>query len=239
MAKSKCFLVIDTETCGDINDPLVYDIGAQVINLSGTVLESGSWTVYDIYAKQRKLMKTAYYAEKLPQYEKGMKQGEWTMCRLYTIRKILWEWMKKYNVIAVCAYNAKFDRKALNNTLRFITNDKGKFFFPYNTEFIDIWNMACSTIFQSAKYRKSAYENEWFSDKGNVRTTAEMAYRYLANTPDFEESHTALDDVKIETQIFLHCWDRCSDEDMKIVGNPWRKPQKFWYYAEAKKDGRL
>lgn len=237
MGKQKCFMVLDTETAGTIEEPLVYDFGVQVINLSGKVLAEASWTIYDIYAEQRELMKTAYYAEKLPQYEQGMRDGLWTMRRFFNVRKQIWAWLKEFDVLAVCAYNASFDRRALNNTLRFITGGKSKWFFPYGTQFIDIWNMATSTIFQSAAYRKMAYEQGWVSDKGNMLTNAEVAYRFLSGADEFEERHTALEDVKIEVQIFLHCWKKCAPADREIIGNPWRKPQAKWYYTEARKDG--
>ena len=237
MGKRKCFLVLDTETCGSLEEPLVYDLGAQVIDLSGHELESASWTIYDIYAGQRELMQTAYYAEKLPQYEVGMKNGQWQMKRFYNARKQILTWLEDYDVIAVCAYNASFDRKALNNTLRFLTEGKSRFFFPYGTEFIDIWTMASSTIFKTARYRKMAYENNWVSPHGNVRTTAEHAYRYLTGNIEYEERHTALEDVKIEVCIFLHCWKRCKSEEKRIVSNPWKLPQGEWYYTEARKDG--
>ena len=237
MAKKKCFLILDTETCGTMEEPLVYDFGAEISDLSGNIMESASWTIYDIYVGQKELMKSAYYAEKLPQYEEGMKSGLWTMKRFYNVRKQVLAWMDKYDVIAVCAYNAKFDRRALNNTLRFLSDGKYKYFFPYGTKFIDIWTMAAATIFQSRKYRKMAYENGWYSPNGNVRTTAEHAYRYLTDSVDYEERHTALEDVKIETEIFLHCWRHTTDAQREIIGNPWRLPQAYWYYHQAKRDG--
>ena len=131
MTEDLYVLVPDTETCHSLEEPLVYDFGAQVINLrTMEVAEEVSYTVYEIYAGQRELMKTAYYAEKLPLYEKGMKKGEWKMKRFYNIRKEVWGWFDKYNIVAVAAYNTRFDRKALNNTLRFLTDGKSKYFFP-------------------------------------------------------------------------------------------------------------
>lgn len=233
-------IVPDTETCNSLEEPLVYDFGAQVINLrTQEVVEEVSYTIYEIYAGQRELMKTAYYAEKLPLYEAGMKKGEWKMKRFHSIRKEVWGWFDKYNIVAVAAYNTRFDRKALNNTLRFLTDGKSKYFFPYNVEFWDIWNMACSTIFQTQTYRKMAYDNEWYSDKGNVRTTAEHAWKYLTKNADYEERHTALEDVKIESVIMFYCLKKCGEEQRKIIGNPWRLPQPYWYYTEARHDNRI
>ena len=51
---------------------------------------------------------------------------------------------------------------------------------------------------------------------------------------EFTEAHTALEDVKIETEIFLRCLKaRVKRGDMGIVGNPWMKPQPGWKNYKA------
>ena len=69
------FIVIDTETAGGLEFPLAYDIGFIVIDRDGKEFERFSFVVHDIYAGQRELMKTAFYAEKLPLYESILKNG--------------------------------------------------------------------------------------------------------------------------------------------------------------------
>ena len=39
-----------------------------------------------------------------------------------------------------------------------------------------------------------------------VRLTAEILYRYISGQHDFDESHTGLEDVLIETVIMAHCF---------------------------------
>lgn len=237
MGKKKYFLVLDTETCDDIRHPLVYDIGAKIIDLKGITYRKGSWVVYDIYCGERELMKSAYYAEKLPFYEQELKSHKRTMKKFFNIRKILLGWMEEFNIEGVVACNTGFDVRALDTTMRHIMNNRFVKFFPKDTIFYDTWTMACYTIFNSNAYYKVAYENGWYSDKGNVRTTAEVAYSYLSKQYDFVESHTALEDVEIESQIFLHCWGKTTPEQRKMMGNPWNIPQKEWYYYEAKREG--
>ena len=48
------------------------DIGFAVIDSKGRVYEKYSLTIADIYCGERELMKSAYYADKLPQYEEEM-----------------------------------------------------------------------------------------------------------------------------------------------------------------------
>lgn len=237
MNKRKYFLILDTETCGELESPLVYDCGAQIRDLSGNVYESGSWVIYDIYVKERELMKSAYYSKKLPDYEKDLAAGRRKMVKFYTMRTIIMEWFNKYNIEAICAYNTQFDVNALNNTQSYLTDGRYKYFFPYGTKFIDIWNMASSSFFQTAAYYNYAYENNFVSGVGNVRTNAEVAYGFITGQANFEESHTALEDVEIEAEIFLYCWKKTKPCDRVITNHPWRKPQKKWYYVEARKDG--
>lgn len=237
--RKKKFLVIDTETASDVKYPLAYDIGAKVIDLDGNVYASGSWVVYEIYVGEREMMKSAYYAEKIPRYEVDLKNGSRQMKKFFNIRKILLSWLEEFNVEAVCAYNTNFDIRALNNVMRRLMKNPFVKFFPKSVQYIDIWSMASHAICGSGSYQKRAYAEEWYSDAGNVRTSAEKVYAFLCDNADFEESHTALEDVDIESQIFLYCWKKTKPEQRTIVSNPWRIPQKLWKYREAKYDGLI
>lgn len=221
------FLAIDTETCGSLEKPLVYDLGAQVMDSRGRIYEEASLVLHDIYCGERELMKTAYYAEKLPQYEIGLRKGTWKMVKVKTAFKMIRDWMEDYDITEVIAYNTSFDRRALNNTMRHCT--KYRHFFPKDTDFLDVWNMMASTLFKHKSYYEMAFANNWESPAGNVRTNAEVGYAFISGVEDFKERHTALEDVKIEAQLFLACLKaRVKNEDKYIVPNPWRKPQPGW-----------
>ena len=227
------YLAIDTETCGSIGKPFVYDLGGKIIDSHGETYEKFSWVLHDVYAGMRERMKTAYYVNKLPQYEKGLKTGEWKMVKAETAFKTIRNMMRDYGITEVVAYNTNFDRRALDNTIRATT--KYRFFFPAETEFLDIWNMACSTLYQRKTFFDKAHKNGWQSEKGNVRTNAEVGYAYITKMDEFEERHTALEDVKIEVEIFMACLRaKVKSADKQCIGNPWRKPQPKWkeYKAE-------
>jgi hypothetical protein len=228
------FLAVDTETAGPLEAPIVYDLGARVIDSKGRVYEEASYVLYETYCLEKEMMKTAYYATKLPQYERGLRTGDWKMVKTITAFKKLRDWMEKYGITEVLAYNTKFDRKALNNTIRRYT--KYHYFFPKETEYLDIWNMACSTLFKRKSFYEIAHRLNWESPAGNVRTNAEVGYAFISGVENFEERHTALEDVKIETALFLACLQaRVKNEDKGIIGNPWRKPQPGWNKYKAKK----
>ena len=220
------FLAIDTETCGSLEKPLVYDLGARVMDSRGGIYEEASLVLHDIYCGERELMKTAYYAEKLPQYEAGLRNGTWKMVKVKTAFKMIRDWMEDYGITEVIAYNTSFDCRALDNTMRHCT--KYRHFFPKDTDFLDVWNMMASTLFKHKSYYEMAFANNWESPAGNVRTNAEVGYAFISGVEDFKERHTALEDVKIETALFLACYHKTKKEDRVIIANPWRKPQKKW-----------
>ena len=56
------YITIDTETCGSLGEPLVYDIGFTIHDKKGNIYESRSYVVSEIFYKEYKKMKTAYYA---------------------------------------------------------------------------------------------------------------------------------------------------------------------------------
>lgn len=231
------FMVVDTETCGGLDNPLVYDIGFLIVDSQGRIYERRSYVVYEIFWKQKDLMQSAYYAEKLPQYYKGLKTGEWVCKRFFNIRREMLDLLEQYKVKAVCAYNASFDfYRALNNTMAFILNKKKAYFLPFGTEIWDIWRMACNSFLCHRAYDKMAYENEWVSERGNVRTSAERAYAYLTGNEAYEERHTALSDCEIEAEILVKCLKaRVKEREIKM--NPWRVPQPPFKKYVAKVTG--
>ena len=56
-----------------------------------------------------------------------------------------------------------------------------------------------------SEYEQFCIENEYLTKNGCPRYTAEIIYRWLSGANNFEESHTGLEDVKIERQIFEYC----------------------------------
>lgn len=199
-------LVLDVETANDTNDALVYNIGWRLIDLYGNVYEEGSYVIRDIFVYERELMKVAYYSNKIDDYINDIANNKSEMIDFMVARRRILEVMKKYNCHTVAAYNAHFDRKALNTTLRFLTKSKYRYFFPFNTEFICIWNMACNSICQQSEYKTFAETNRYYSNCGkNYRATAETVYAFLTNNAQFTEEHKGLDDVIIECEIFLKC----------------------------------
>ena len=232
--KNQHVLVVDTETANSIIFPLPYDLGFYVVNLkTGKVVEKFSLCIAEIYIEQKEMMKSAYYANKLPQYEEELAKGERKLVRLFTAKKIVSEIMEKYNTKIVYAYNMNFDRRALNNDQKFVTNNRYKFFFPYGTEFRCIWHMACQVLLARPSYIKFALKHNLITEKGNISTNAENCYRYITKNPTFEEQHKGIDDVKIETEILMACKRQHKKMNQKPYQACWRLVQKKYTEMSA------
>ena len=226
MRTNEYLLVLDTETANSIQYPLPYDLGYKIFNRKGEVVVRRSFCIYEIYCGEKDMMKSAYYADKLPQYEIELKQKKRQLVKLYTARKIILEDMTKYKLNRVYAYNMGFDRRALNNDQRYTTKNKYRFFFPKNTEFRCIWNMACQVLLARPSYIKFALKNGYISAKGNILTNAECCYRYISKNTDFVEAHKGINDVDIEAEILLACFAQHKKMDTKPYSACWRLVQK-------------
>ena len=127
--RKKYFLVLDTETANGLDDPFVYDLGFVVADRKGNIYERHSYIIYDIFVAHRDLMETAYYAEKIPNYEIALKAKTRRLVRFSTAKKIVAEVMANYGITEVWAFNARFDRDSLNTTERWLTKSKYRYFF--------------------------------------------------------------------------------------------------------------
>lgn len=219
-------LVIDTETANTIEQPMPYDVGYAIVDTeSGEILTEKSFVVAEIFF-DKELMSGAYFAEKIPQYWDDIKAGKRIAKSIFNIRKAIKADMEKYNVTKVGAYNMGFDNRATKNDIRYISSSLIKWFFPFETEFFCIWNMACTSILNTENYVRFALENGFVSPHNNIQTSAEITYRYLTNQTDFVESHTGLEDVKIEIEIMLSVLRSGLDYSDKINSACWQKVQK-------------
>ena len=224
--KKEMYLIIDTETCNTLEQPMPYDIGYAIADRYGNIMVEKSFVVAEMFLDRKDLMQSAYFAEKVPQYWEDIKNGKRVVKTLWNIRKELHSDMKAYGVKKVGAYNMGFDKRALNNITRYATKSFVRWFFPYGTEYVCIWNMACQTILNSKSYVTFAKQNGLETECGNILTNAECCYRFLKKNLDFKEEHTGLEDVKIEVEIMAKCFSTHKKMDKSIYSACWRLPQR-------------
>ena len=210
------YIVLDTETCPLDKDfagvspynMFVYDIGWAVVDKRGTVYETKSYVVKDIFNGEKDLMQSAYYANKIPKYIEDIKNGTRVVATWYDIRNDLTQTMKAYNTNIVCAHNARFDDGATKNTQRWLTKSKYRFFLPYGTIVWDTMKMALDVVAKTPTYINFCKENGYMTKHKTPRpqVKAEVLYRYMTGDNEFIESHTGLEDVLIEKEILAYCF---------------------------------
>ena len=226
--RKEMYLVIDTETCNTVEQPLPYDIGYAICDRMGNIEIERSFVVAETFLDMKDTMKSAYFAEKIPQYWEDIKNGTREIKSIYKIRKQVAEDMKIYGVKKVGAYNMGFDKRALNNVMRYTTKSFCRWFFPFGTEFFCIWHLATQTLLQQKTFFKMAEKNNWFSEKGNLLTNAEVTYNYIKKMSDFKEEHKGLEDVRIEVEIMAHCFRQHKKMNTNINTSCWRLVQKAY-----------
>ena len=217
---------LDTETCNglvvddklDLSQSLVYDLGWAITDKRGRIYKTRSYIIAEVFCEMKDVMKSAYYAEKIPNYWDDIKSGKRILASFWTVRRAFMDDVKEYGVKNVFAHNAGFDVRALNNTMRYITKSQFRWFFPYNLEIWDTLKMARQTIGRQKSYQKWCSRNGYMTNHKTprVRLTAEILFRYISGQHDFNESHTGLEDVLIETVIMAHCFRQHKKMDKRL-----------------------
>lgn len=207
-------MVIDTETCPvdkelqEVNpyNMWAYDIGWAIVDKRGNVYKTRSFVNADIFLDEKDLMKSAYYANKIPQYWEDIKNGKRILTTWRNIRKAFIADIEKFGVVDIFAHNMRFDYGNLNNTARWLSKSKYRYFFPYGLEICDTLKMARQVLGKMPTYRNFCVENGYLTKNNQLRYTAEIIYRFITGNNDFEESHTGLEDVLIEKEILAYLY---------------------------------
>ena len=89
----------------------------------------------------------------------------------------------------------------------------------------DLWGLSCRHILNCDEYKNMCLDNDWQTASGKYfKTSAETAFRFLSETLDFEEAHTAIDDAEIESILFAEICKRTKKKfEMGIIYFPFRE----------------
>ena len=212
------FLTIDTETANNMDNPLVFDIGGAIHDKQGNVMETFSFIVKEVFYGMPDLMAECFYQSKLPMYRTQIEQGFRQVKSWYEIRTHVHKLCDKYSVKAIIAHNMQFDYRSTNTTQRYLTYSRYRYFFPKDIPLWDTLSMARDTIVKQKTYIRFCKNNGYCTKNGKPRATAEILYRYIMNDVNFTESHTGLEDVLIEKEIFV----KCIRQHKKMKRSPWK-----------------
>ena len=215
------YLFMDSETAEtnmidgqlDVTNGQVYDLGLMVIDENGNIYDQISMVNEDVFFRMPQSMQEAYFADKIPQYLEDMRMGKRKIVNSWQMYKTFAEMCKKYDVTAVVAHNAFFDVKVLNSTMRYQTKSRVRWFLPWGIEIIDTLKLAREVFGTDHNYIEWCKENGYMTkhETPRPRLTAEILYRYITGDNNYIESHTGLEDVTIEKEIFLKCMERMGE----------------------------
>lgn len=213
--RRRYILMLDTETANtlidddgkmDMTSVLPYDIGWAIIDKYGTIYRKHSFINSDIFYGEQDLMQSAYYAKKIPQYLKDIAEGKRIVANTYQIRATMLADFAEFDCVAVCAHNSRFDYGSLNNAQRWNTKSKYRYWMPYGVEWWDTMKMATDVVAKMPTYQRFCESHGLLTAKGKCKVTAEALYRFISHDAEFDEAHTALEDVEIEAQILAYCY---------------------------------
>lgn len=198
--KPTVFFVTDVETT--LKKTIVFDIAWKAIDRKGRVYGRGSFLIREAFQHD-----VPWYKEKMGLYYDDAYDRRITPTSILEARA-------EYNAqisdlqaqghrIILAAYNSRFDFDKLPFTLGELTGNKVERWLDCQVELVDIWDFWGESV--PLDYAKKAP----LSPSGKyVSTSAESAYRYEANQPDFVEYHRAWHDVEIEAEILLKALKR-------------------------------
>lgn len=88
----------------------------------------------------------------------------------------------------------------------------------------DLWGLTCQHILNCDEYKQMCIDEKWETESGKYfKTSAETAFRFFSGNTEFIESHTAIDDVAIESQLFAEIAKRTKNKwEMGIEFFPFR-----------------
>jgi len=218
MARKNVYCVFDTETIG-IDKKWIYDLGLVITHKTGQPLYTKRWIIEEVMNIPN-IREIAYYGEKINTFYKNMEPVKFAFAR-EEFREI----MRKFKVNIIVAYNLQFDMSAIKQTLDF--TGIGYKFLSDPCEYFDLWNASCNSFFQQKSFKETATKQGWVSKAGNFLTNAEVAYRFITKDYQFKESHTALEDARIETIILQEiARQKKAVQKNQIIYHPWKKVQE-------------
>lgn len=188
------YCTLDTETFGGASNPKgIYHLAGIIHDRMGNIFATFNYLIAEHYEE---IEKDDYAKKNFYKYVEMIRDGVVTMVATEKAAVSAVDALCDfYDVRYMMAYNTGFD--FCKTECKTLIEDR---------EFIDIYLMTVQTITYIKKYAKFCRENGFRSSTGkSVATSAESVFAYLTGNTEYKEEHTALEDSKIEMQIFLAC----------------------------------
>ena len=214
--KSTLFVVLDIETT--LKKRIAFDVAWTITDRKGNEFGSGSYVIREAFR-----VDVPFFKEKLGHYFDDTFARQITPASIVEVRDIFNEQINALadagHRVILTAYNARFDFTWLPHTLQEITGDKNAKFLDRPFDLLDIWSFWGESV-------PKCYTAEKTASGKFLSTSAESAFRFENQEPDFVERHIAWHDVQIEKEILLKALAR--KKPMQIVRKPSDLPAMVW-----------
>ena len=219
MAERKIHAILDVETIGN---GVVFDIAWSICNNQG-IIETKNFLIKEVYNYQKISEFQFHGAKKANLYNQMVQDGKVEIVPWREAILTLWEDLDLYRVFAIWAYNVVFDIGAIAYTNKLIRHKEFKLFENY--QILDLYTAFCMQVGKRKDYKKFCKQFEFVSPAGNIQTKAETAIRFIRNTPEYSELHTAGQDTVDEFEIFQWIRKTKKKRNCPAIPNPWKMAQ--------------
>lgn len=188
------YVTLDTETFGGAAKPKgIYHLGGFIHDREGNVLAAFNYVIAEHFDE---INKDSYAKKNFYKYMEMVSSGEATMIATeIDAIEMVNNLLNYFDVRYLMAFNTGFDYV---KTMCAALMD--------GREFIDIQLMAMQILGKRKSYIDFCKANNLRSRSGKcAAVTAESFYAFISDNPAYAEEHTALEDAKIEMQIFVRC----------------------------------
>lgn len=190
----KIYCTLDTETVGGAANPKgIYHLGGIIHDRKGNTLGCFNYLIAERY---NEIANKNYAKKNMERYDKMLREGIATLIptedAAIAAVKNLCDYL---GVTTMTAFNSFFDYGRTKCAALL----EGR-------EFIDLQLMATQILGQQKGYKTFCQQHNLLSkSKDYIATSVQSFYAFITNAPHYREEHTALEDAKIERDIFLAC----------------------------------
>lgn len=232
LKKERYLMFIDVETIGTLNvkeSILPFEIGMKVYDTEGgKVVKEKSYLVRKFF-NNKYIMQSTFSATKYPNYfEKLETDKRYKTMSVNDISKDIEKTIQRYGIKIMVAHNGAFDKTAIER----LFNEFGIDNPIEKLDLLDTMELSKVITFSkdytnyciAHKDRLNSVKDSCFiTNSGRVRTTAQAIYCYISDNAEFEESHTGLEDIDIEIEIYKRSMEMLGNTIVNLnVAPTWR-----------------